>query len=194
MLIYLSIAIISLTINVIPDFMPATWMVLSFFYIRYHLSLFLVVLIGAIFAAIGRYFLAILSGKYFINLFPAKMKHNFLDLGEILNNRAQRKVTIPLILGYMFIPIPSNQLFIAAGLSKANLSILVPTFFVLRLFTYSISLKTANLAINNINGFFSNHFGTEMVIINIINFAILIGIGSIPWHQIALKLKIKPKQ
>lgn len=178
---YLSLATIVFFINCFPAFMPPTWSILAFFYITYHLPVIPLILIGVLFATLGRivlYYIARYLGKY---IFPATSKENLEFLGKYLNTK--KHISIPFFLTCAFIPLPSNQLFITAGLAKANILLLAISFAFGRLFSYSWTVLTSAFVINNTSFEFS--FAPQ------INFLIQIGalasvylIGFIPWKKI----------
>src|ERR1044072_1152319 len=110
---YLILACLILGMTTIPAFMPPTWTILAFFYIHFDLNLFAVVIIGAISATCGRIILYNLAKNQFRKFFTDKYLRNYDTLGNYLENN--KKMTIPLILTYAFLPIPSNELFVMAG-------------------------------------------------------------------------------
>ena len=98
------------------------------------------VLISAVAAALGRFALAhafrLLRGKV-----PEKMKRNLEAVGKALENRKHGAF---LGLGLIALsPLPSAQLFEAAGLTGVRLARFTAAFFVGRLVSYSIYAGTA---------------------------------------------------
>ena len=187
--IYLMISFVITFMNAMPGFMPATWTVLAFFYIHYHLHLIPLVVIGALSATAGRIILALFSGRFLHRFLPSKIKNNYSDLGNLFNH--YQKFTVPVMFGYAFLPIPSTQVFMAAGLANINLSLLSLSFLFGRLFSYSIWVKTANFAMNNFQSIFSNINQTEAIILNIISFSFIFLIGMIPWNKVIEKIENK---
>ena len=55
---------VAFVINIIPAFMPSTWMVLAFFHIQFDLPIVPLTLGGALFSGLGRIVLARASGLY----------------------------------------------------------------------------------------------------------------------------------
>jgi hypothetical protein len=51
---YLILGVLVFGVNIVPAFMPPTWIILAFFYLRYHLNLLPTVIIGAAAATLGR--------------------------------------------------------------------------------------------------------------------------------------------
>lgn len=143
---YLVLAVVILLINIAPAFVPPTWSVLAFFYLRYDLNLIFVIGIGVLMATSGRVILYLLSRYFKKYLLSYSSQKNLESLGAYLNSN--RKVTLALILGYAFIPLPSNQLFIAAGFAKANLKLLAGSFAFGRVISYTWTVLLTGTVVN----------------------------------------------
>lgn len=173
-LLYLvSLGFIIFVLNLIPAFMPPTWMVLAFFYVKDDLSLLPTVIVGASCAALGRYTLALATNIYFKpHLSPSKQK-SLYKVGQLINRK--RLIALPLlILFYAFSPIPSNQFFIAAGLVDADLKLIALSFFAGRLFSYGFWVTIANHAFDNLDMIFIHHLrNPETYIMELISFIVV---------------------
>jgi len=190
---YIILGLIVLAINIVPAFMPSTWMILSFFYVHYHLEFLPTIFIGVILATIGRIILAVLAKDYIEPILPKKEQENMINLGKIFS--LNRNFTFLSILGYTFLPIPSNQLFIAAGLAKADLSLLALSFFIGRTISYSFWVNLSKNMNENIEGAFISHFSKkEMFLVEILGFVILYLISKINWGKVLRYLKKKTNQ
>ncbi|MCL4366190.1 hypothetical protein M1437_03100 [Patescibacteria group bacterium] len=180
---YVLLATLVFGINVIPAFMPPTWTVLAFFVTKYDLQIIPVVLLGASFATLGRILLAKLSEKYFRRFLSEDSKSNYDSIGEYLNSH--KKLTIPLVIAYAFLPIPSNHVFIAAGLAKVKIKPLAISFFIGRLISYTFWVSLTQRLSDNLEGIFSNHFSKiGSIAIEIIGLLILYFLGKIAWKKI----------
>lgn len=185
---YLTLATIVLSMNVIPAFMPPTWIVLAFFVGKYDLRLLPVVLIGAVCATIGRIILTIISQKYFSRFFSKESKTNYESIGDYLNHH--KGITIPLMITYAFIPIPSNHVFIAAGLAKVNIQALASAFFIGRLISYTFWVKLTEKLSDNISDIFNSHYSkVGSIVAELAGLLILYFIGKIAWKKILKRLR-----
>lgn len=183
---YIFLASTVLGMNVIPAFMPPTWTVLAFFVTKYDLPLLPVVLIGATTATMGRVILAALS-QYFRKFLSSQSQENYTSIGQYLNTHEH--ITIPLVVTYAFIPIPSNHVFIAAGLAKVRIKLLAGAFFVGRLISYSFWVHITRRLADNLADIFSSHYAkTGSVIVEIAGLALLYFIGKIAWKKILKRL------
>ena len=139
MLLYLGLVVT--LFNLAPAFAPPTWTVLVFFALNTNLPAWLIFITGAVCAGIGRYNLARLTGllRYRIK---AKTIHNLQSAKDALEAKSAHKYAV-LIL-FVISPLPSAQLFEAAGLIGARLMPLTIAFFSGRIFTYSFYVAGAS--------------------------------------------------
>jgi len=143
MLIYVLIFGIILVFNLAPAFTPPTWMILSYIQITYHPNFFALAVTGALAATIGRLILAKLAGVIVRDRFLSRQSiANLNVLKEKLQER--RRLTFSIFLFYAFSPLPSNQLFLAYGLTELDLSLIAAPFFVGRFASYLFWIVTAS--------------------------------------------------
>lgn len=184
---YVLLASIVLGLNVIPAFMPPTWMVLAFFVTKYDLQIMPVVFIGALFALLGRIILANLSRGFFRPLLPKNSQENYAGIGTYLNNH--QHLTIPLVIVYAFLPIPSNHIFIAAGLAKVRIKLLAGSFFAGRLISYTFWISVTQKISDNLVDIFSKHYvRTGSIIVEIAGLLLLYLLGKIAWGKILKRI------
>jgi len=132
---YLAAFAVVLGINLLPAFGPPTWSVLVLFRLRSDLHPVVLVVLGAAAAAMGRSLLA-LGCRLVRNHLSPERRANLTAAREFLTANRTRSV-LGLLL-FALSPIPSAQLFEAAGLMDVPLPPLVMTFFAGRLVSYSL--------------------------------------------------------
>lgn len=137
----LNLGLVVFACNLAPMFAPPTWSILVFFIITHELSTFPVVLVGAIAAGFGRYLLAH-GTRLLRNLIPIKARKNLYDAGKVFEESEGRRFGI--IALFVISPLPSAQLFEAAGLMQMNLVRLTLAFFSGRIFTYTFYATSAS--------------------------------------------------
>ena len=193
MLIYFLMAIFVCGMNIIPAFMPATWIVLTFFYIKFNLFFIPTVIIGAVMATAGRVLLSFVAKHYLRPFLSKNSQANYDALGSYFNRHKQ--LTIPAVLSYAFLPIPSNQVFIAAGLANFNILVISLAFFVGRLISYSFWVGVAANLTDNLENIFVHHY-TNMwsVVVEMLGFVLLIILSRIPWKNILKEKDHPPKK
>lgn len=129
-----ALAAVVLLFNLMPAFAPPTWAVLVLFSLNTNLHPIVIVAVGAVFAGTGRYLLARATGL-FRNRISKKSLANLEAAQSLLTENTSRKViTIGL---FVLSPLPSAQLFEAAGLMGVRLLPLTLAFFSGRLVTYN---------------------------------------------------------
>lgn len=130
-------------INLLPAFGPPTWAVLVFFRLNSDLPAVPLVLFGALAAASGRFVLAT-TARRFRRRFSAKRRNNLQAAEEVLVG-SRTKAVAGLGL-FALSPVPSAQLFVAAGLLTVPLLPLTAAFFAGRLVSYTLYVTAASAA------------------------------------------------
>jgi membrane protein YqaA with SNARE-associated domain len=140
---YLVVAAVVLGVNLMPAFGPPTWAVLVYFELTSDLDAVPLVLVGAVAAALGRFTLASAARR----LRPRLSDHRRESLAAaeeaLTGGRARGAVGLGL---FALSPVPSAQLFVAAGLLTVPLVPLTLAFFAGRLLSYSLYVGGASLA------------------------------------------------
>lgn len=134
-------------INLLPAFGPPTWAVLVFFSLDFDLPAVPLVLGGALAAASGRFVLA--NGARRLRPRFSAERRERLDRAEAVLSADRRRTAAGLGL-FALSPVPSGQLFVAAGLMTVPLLPLTAAFFAGRLVSYSIYLSAASIAANSL--------------------------------------------
>ena len=129
-----ALAVVVLLFNLMPAFAPPTWAVLVLFSLNTDLHPIVIVAVGAVFAGTGRYLLARATGL-FRNRISKKSLANLEAAQTLLTKNTSRKLfTIGM---FVLSPLPSAQLFEAAGLMGVRLLPLTVAFFSGRIVTYN---------------------------------------------------------
>ena len=189
-MLYLSLFFLVVVFNLMPGFMPPTWTVLAYFSLQHHalpLPLIVIGVLGATIGRIGLYFLSRLFGR---RLFSLPSRQNFNDLGAFLNTN--KKYVLLSVLGYAFVPLPSNQLFITAGLAKVHLMLLSVSFIIGRAISYTVMVFLTGI-------FFTRLYSTLgivvtkqfSVVIEIVGFIIIYAVSRINWKSLLSTSKKK---
>ncbi len=178
-----SIFIFVFIFNLLPAFAPPTWMVLSYLQINFHPNPFVLALTGACAATAGRLLLAKLSQVIIRNnLLSEKTKASLAVLQQEIETR--QTLTFSLFLFYAFSPLPSNQLFLAYGLTSLKLRLVALPFFLGRLTSYSFWVFTASEAVHHLSARAlksKTFFGGYFVLSQILAFAVIFIFAKIDW-------------
>jgi membrane protein YqaA with SNARE-associated domain len=137
---FLLLFAIVLGVNLLPAFGPPTWSVLVLFVLSTHLPSAPLIVVAALAAALGRWLLAhgfrLLGGRL-----PARYRRNLGAARKAIEKNRRRSL---LALGlFALSPVPSAQLFEAAGLAGVRLLPFTAAFFAGRIVSYSIYVLTA---------------------------------------------------
>ena len=122
-------------LNALPAFAPPTWSVIVLFKFNYDLNTVALIILGAIAATLGRLILAIGTRKL-SRFIPIDTRENLTVGGAYLESKIHLKWFWFIL--FVISPLPSAQMFEAAGLLYLNLKRLAVAFFCGRLITYSI--------------------------------------------------------
>lgn len=129
-------------VNLLPAFGPPTWSIIVLYGINSDLPLPAIVIVGAFAAASGRWVLA-RGFRLLAHHVSDKIKAN---LGAARQALERRKAGGILALGlFALSPLPSAQLFAAAGLTGVRLLPFTLAFFAGRLVSYAIYAGTAHV-------------------------------------------------
>ena len=176
--------IVVFLINLVPAFMPPTWSILAFFLIRYDLPLLPLALGGALAASAGRLGLALASRHWGRRLLSPQYRENLVHLGTWLEQRAAWATPVAVLL-YSFGPIPSNNLFMAAGLTGMRLAPIVAAFFVGRVISYTFFASSARAVVDRIEDTFVGHWGSLAALaLELAALAVLVIFTRLDWPRL----------
>src|SRR3954447_6009067 len=170
-------------VNLMPAFGPPTWAVLVFFRFRYpEVPAPALVIAGAIAASAGRLLLA-LAFRAIGSKLPRKRQESLQALGHVLGDR--RGGLLASFALFATAPIPSAQMFEAAGLARVRLWPLLLAFLLGRLVSYSIYVGVASAAHHSLKHLFDKGlFSAEAIATQLIGIGVLVAIVFIDWPRV----------
>jgi uncharacterized membrane protein YdjX (TVP38/TMEM64 family) len=172
---YLVMAAVVFGVNLLPAFGPPTWAVLVFYRLNSSLAAVPLVAIGAVSAASGRFVLATVSRR-FRGRMSQKRRESLAAAQEALSG-SRGKAYAGLAL-FALSPVPSAQLFVAAGLLTVALVPLTLAFFAGRLVSYSIYVAGASAARQSLGSVFnkaiSSPWGIAAQVVMLIGIVLLL--------------------
>ena len=135
------LALVVLGFNLMPAFAPPTWTALVFFRLNTQLQPLEIIIVGALCAGAGRFLLGHATGLFRSHI-STKSRQNLQAAEKVLTHNTSRKL---MTLGLFIVsPLPSAQLFEAAGLIGVKLFPLTIAFFSGRILTYSFYVYSAS--------------------------------------------------
>lgn len=179
-------------LNVMPAFAPPTWMILSYFGLHYpDTGPWVVAGVAAVAASVGRAVLAHFAQRVVESRYVSpRMRDSLSVVAEAIARR--RTASAFGFLLFAFSPLPSNVLFLAYGLTRAPLLLLVGPFFVGRLVSYAIAFASASAL--------SQHLELELtfsdsllyfVATQVALLAIVYGFAKFDWQRLSIERRLR---
>jgi hypothetical protein len=179
---YLALAAVVFGINLLPAFGPPTWAVLVLYRLNSDLAAVPLVLVGALAAASGRFVLAKASGHFRGRLSEERLENLGALRDAVGGHRGRSAVALGL---FALSPVPSAQLFVAAGLMAAPLLPLTAAFFAGRLVSYSIYVGVASAARHSVGGLFEQSFKSPLgIAVQVVALILLVVLLRVDWLKI----------
>lgn len=173
-------------LNLAPAFTPPTWMALSYVQVMYQPNPLVLASGGAVAATCGRLVLARLSTVFLRNglLLERTVRNVDVIKDQLLRHRV---MSFGFFLFYAFGPLPSNQVFIAYGLTGLPLRLVAPPFLIGRLVSYAFWIYTASevshrLAVDSLRT--ARFFGAYFVIAQVASLLIVYVFARIDWKRV----------
>jgi len=185
---YLGIFFLLIAVNAAPILMPPTWIILSsFFALDASLDPFLLAIVGATGATIGRFFLKYISG--FFRRFVGKEQESNLDaIGNFLNKK-KFGYTLTSFL-FAATPLPSNMLFVAYGMMRAKSIGLYIGFWCGRLLSYYIMITISEAVLAPLLQLFEDRI-TGIIVADLIGIGAVIFFTCINWQVLLFQRKLR---
>ena len=185
---YLGIFFLLIAVNAAPILMPPTWIILSsFFALDASLDPFLLAIVGATGATIGRFFLKYISG--FFRRFVGKEQESNLDaIGNFLNKK-KFGYTLTSFL-FAATPLPSNMLFVAYGMMRAKSIGLYIGFWCGRLVSYYIMITISGAVLVPFSQLFEDRV-IGIIVADIVGIGSVIFFTCINWQALLFERKLR---
>jgi hypothetical protein len=180
---WLAVFAIAVGLNAVPAFMPPTWSVLAYFHLQEGLPIVPLAAIGALGAATGRAILAVASRELGARVLPARWQANITAL--VAELQARRELGLLGLALFALGPVPTNQLFVAAGIARAPLAPILAVFAAARFVSYIIWINVADTAAATLTELIAPRFGVgTAVLAQIAGFLLLIALMQIDWSRV----------
>ena len=180
---YLILFALVFAINLMPAFAPPTWSIIVLYGLNSDMPLPAIVIVGALAAASGRYWLA-RGFRAFGHRLTGKTRRN-LDAVRAAFDRHRRGSLLALAV-FALSPLSSAQLFAAAGLAAVPLLAFTAAFFCGRLVSYSFYAASAKaLQHSTLGESFGEVFSTPLgIAVQVLLLAALVAFARIDWERI----------
>jgi membrane protein YqaA with SNARE-associated domain len=182
---YLVLFLVVFGINLLPAFGPPTWAVLVFFRLESNLAAVPLVLIGAVAAACGRLVLAYGARAFRGRLSARRIESLSAVHDAIAGSRGGALAGLAL---FALAPLPSAQLFVAAGLLDEPIVRLTVAFFAGRLVSYSLYVAAASAAKESLGDIFGDAFTSPLgITLQVAMLGLLVVLLKVDWARIIAK-------
>ena len=179
-------------LNVVPYFMPPTWAVVTFFLIAFSLPVWPLAIGCAFASTAGRCGLYYVSARWGRRLLSSQRQRNVDALGNWLNQRPGWRGVLDVLI-YSLGPIPSNDLFIAAGLSGARLWPVALGFLPGRMVSYPLLALAAKGANDQLGGILTRQWhDPKWLALELLSIAGIWLFSRIDWARV-LHLPVPPR-
>jgi hypothetical protein len=180
---WLLVWVLAVALNAVPAFMPPTWSVLAYFHLYHALPVVPLAFVGALGATTGRAILALGSRAFGNRFVPASWRANVEALVATLQSRPT--LALPSLALFALGPVPSNHLFVAAGLARAPLPPILAVFGSARFVSYVLWVSAANVADRSLREVFGARLGGwGAVALQLAGFALIVLLMRIDWRRL----------
>jgi uncharacterized membrane protein YdjX (TVP38/TMEM64 family) len=179
---YLAVFGIVLGVNLMPAFGPPTWSILVLYRFQSDLSPVALVIVGAMAAALGR-----LALGYATRALRGKLSEERRKSLDAMRDRLEQHRRAGLLGLFLFAlsPLPSAQLFEAAGITGVKLPPLTAAFFLGRMVSYSIYMAGASaLKGTDVGEMIRDSFTSPVgIALQLVFLALVVVIGRVDWSK-----------
>lgn len=169
-------------VNLLPAFGPPTWAVLVFFRLNSDLAAVPLVLLGALGAASGRLLLAATSRRFRSRFSQRRLESIQAAEHALVGSRGKAIAGLGL---FALSPVPSAQLFVAAGLLSVPLVPLTLAFFAGRLVSYSLYVGAASAAKESLGSVLTDAFASPVgVAMQVLMLVMLVLLVRVDWAAV----------
>ena len=178
---YLIILLVVFGVNLLPAFGPPTWTLLVVARWQWHLNPVGLVALGVLGAGTGRFLLAH-AARALREHFPQRYRDNLARVEERLTSR-RRRWSLMFAL-FVVSPLPSAQLFLAAGLLDLRILPLSLAFMLGRIVTYSLYLSAAVAVDHSFGSVLRDVWGSPWAIaLQLLLLGLVVALPMLPWGR-----------
>ena len=180
-MLYLAVIAIVFGVNLMPAFGPPTWALLVLFKLNWHLNPVVLVVVGACAAGSGRYVLARVCFLLRARLSQRRRDNLAAAQERLTGYRGGAVFGLGL---FALSPLPSAQLFEAAGALGLPLLPLTGAFFAGRLVSYSLYIGAASIAQHSYGALMTSALTSPIGIsVQVVMLLAVAGLTQINWRK-----------
>jgi len=189
MLYYFFVFIAAFIVDSVPFIGPPAWTVMVFFQMRYHLNIWMVLVVGVIGSTIGRYLLSKYIPWLSEKVIKKQKNEDIQFIGEKLRDKGWRVQLFVLL--YTLVPLPSTPIFTAAGMARIPSINILPAFFIGKFTSDMIMVLTGDYVAKNAQAIAQGFFSWKTIIGTAIGIIIIAVFLFIDWRTLLQKKKFR---
>lgn len=176
-------------VDMVPLIGPPAWMVMVFFYVKYDLNIWLVLIIGVTASAAGRYIYSTYVRKLSSRFIKKEKNEDLEFIGSKLSKSAWKIQLFVLI--FTLLPLPSTPLFTAAAMARLKVIKILPAFFVGKFISDFLMVKAGHVMVENIQDIINGLLTWKSIAGAAIILVIILAFLFVDWRLLIEKKKLK---
>jgi membrane protein YqaA with SNARE-associated domain len=160
-----------------------------FFQIKFHLNIWIVLVVGVIGSTIGRYLLTLYIPRLTSKVVNRQKDEDLQFLGKKLSgNKWQIQLFVFI---YTLIPIPTTPLFTAIAVAKIKPMIVIPAFFIGKFISDMMMVYAGKYAAENAIDIAHGFLSWKTICGAVIGIVLICAIFFIDWRTLLVKKRLK---
>lgn len=183
---YLAVFIATFLVDLIPLVAPPAWLAMVFFMGKFHLTPWIVLVVGVAGSTLGRYVFSLYVPKIVDKVIKRQKREDMEFIGKKLSQNLWQSWIFVFI--YTLTPLSSSALFTAAAMAKVKAVRTVPPFFFGKFLSDALMVFTGNYALSNMK---SGAFSPQSIAFIVLGFLIVGAFMFLDWRTLLQKKQLK---
>lgn len=181
MLLYLLAFLACFLVDLVPFFGPPAWTAMVFFQIKYDLNIWLVLIVGVLGSALGRYTLSQYIPALSAKIITTQKQEDIAFIGQKLTNKGWRVRLFVFV--YTLVPLPSTPLFTAAGIARVSQWQIIPSFVAGKFISDMAMVLSGDYAARNAIAIANGLFSWQSILGTVLSMLLIVAFLGIDWRQ-----------
>jgi membrane protein YqaA with SNARE-associated domain len=182
---YLLVFFGALLFDVVAFPFPPAFTIMVFLQIMFGLNIWWVIVIGVAGSILGRYILTLyiplLAGRFF----KRSKNEDVQFLGKKMKEKGWRSQAV--IIAYSLLPLPTTPLFVAGGMAKINALYIIPSFFVGKFTSDTITVHLGKYASEHANDILEDALSWKSIAGVVVGLLLLCALVFVDWRSLIQK-------
>lgn len=186
---YVLVFIASYLVDSVPFIGPPAWTVMVLLQMKYDLNVWLVLVVGVLGSALGRYTLSLYIPWLSTRMIKPQKNEDLQYIGQKLSGNGWQIQLFVLL--YTLMPLPSTPLFTAAGIARIKPLHIIPAFLVGKFTSDMFMVLTGDYVANNAKSMSDGYFNWKSVAGTLIGIVIISVFLFIDWRKLLQEKKFR---